>query len=151
MKKIITLLCLLIVSVLFIPKTKAWAPKPLVQDLSPQEVISYYAELYGADEKTLLSMARCESQFKPSAHNEDDGGSPSTGLYQYKKGTFERYSQLMGEELNMQSYHDQAKLTAWVYVHYPKERKAWTSYRAIVNGGSYTFTFEGEPYTVYCK
>lgn len=104
--------------------------------LSPREVITYYSNLYGADEVTLMKMATCESTMNPKAIG--DGGR-ARNIFQYHKPTFDRYSKLLGETLDYHSYHDQAKLTAWLYVNHPEELRAWTSFRALQNGGTYKF------------
>ncbi len=96
--------------------------------LSVQETISYYAELHGANEKQLMAVAKCESSFKPSIKG--DGGS-AYGIFQYHKPTFDAFSKLMGEKLDYYSYSDQAKLTAWIWVHYPKYKSHWTCTKIV--------------------
>ena len=39
----------------------------------------------------------------------------ANGIFQYHKPTWDRYSRLMGEELDYHSAHDQAKLTAFIF------------------------------------
>lgn len=39
----------------------------------------------------LENLAQCESKGNPKAINEDDGGSPSFGLFQYKAATWKSY------------------------------------------------------------
>lgn len=117
--------------------------------LSPKEVITYYSDIYGADEKLLLAMADCESNFNPSAIG--DGGRAKS-IFQYHRGTFDRYAKLFGQQLDYHSYHDQAKLTAWLSVSNPKALNEWTSYRAIQNGGVYKFYSKllQRHFVVYC-
>lgn len=120
------------------------------RELSPTEVISYYSKQYGADEPVMQKMAECESNHNPMAVG--DGGR-ALNIYQYHKGTFLTHSKMMGEELNYNSFHDQAKLAAWISVNRPEELQAWTSYRAIKNGGTYKFYSKllGRWFTVECK
>ncbi len=96
-------------------------PKPL----SPKETIVKYAKVYAAPEQELLTVAFCESSYNPKAVG--DGGS-ARNIFQYHRPTFERYSGLMGERLDYHSYEDQAKLTAYIFKNYPKEKRAWTCY-----------------------
>ncbi len=95
--------------------------------LTPKEYISLYAS-NKAIEKELLLVAKCESNFKPTATHHNDGkkGSTSYGIYQYKIGTFEYFSKLMGENLDYYSYHDQIKLTAWIFANRPDLKKHWS-------------------------
>lgn len=104
--------------------------------LSPKEVITYYSNLYGADEALLLKMAECESGFNQGSLG--DSGR-AVGIYQYHAGTFKHYAKLFGQELDYYSAHDQAMLTAWLSVNKPESLNEWTSYRAIRNGGTYAF------------
>lgn len=99
--------------------------------LTPQEYISLYAYQYGAVETELLKVARCESNFKPDAIHYNDGGKGkhSVGIFQYQEATFEGFSKLLGEELDYYSYHDQAKLTAFVFAEYPRLKSHWTCWK----------------------
>lgn len=123
---------------------------PLVPKvLSIQETIVKQAIFYAAPEKKLTLMFRCESQFNQAAI----GAEGEIGVAQYKQGTFDKLSKLMGETLDIHSYSDQIKLTSWVSVHAPSEMQNWTTWRAIQNGGVYTFTSQKtkKKYTVICK
>lgn len=107
----------------FIP---ARAEAPVVEKrvpTNPKELIVHFADMYGANEDELLVVAFCESGYKP--HAVGDGGR-ARNIFQFHKPTFDRYARLMGEELSYDSAHDQAKLAAWIFKHYPKERRAWT-------------------------
>ena len=95
---------------------------------TPKEYISLYAKKYNAVEKQLLAVASCESRFNPKAVG--DGGS-ARNIFQYHKGTFERFSDLLGEELDYNSYHDQAKLTAFIFAKYPKLKTHWTCWSML--------------------
>lgn len=96
--------------------------------LSVQETISYYAELHGASEKQLMAVAKCESSFKPAIKG--DGGR-AFGIFQYHRPTFNAFSKLMGQKLDYYSYSDQAKLTAWIWVHYPSYKSHWTCTKIV--------------------
>lgn len=123
-------------------------PIPIPNDV--KGMIVYYGEQYGAEIPLLDKMAFCESTYNPKAVG--DGGR-ALSVYQYHKETFYSHAKLMGEELNYNSAHDQIKLTAWISVHHPDKLRAWTSYRAIKNGGTYSFYSKllKKHYTVVCK
>lgn len=94
--------------------------------LSPKEYIVKYAEIHHAPEKELMSVVKCESNFNPNAIG--DGGK-AKNIFQYHEETFNRYAKLYGEKLDYNSYADQAKLTSWIFVNYPKEKHAWSCYK----------------------
>ena len=96
--------------------------------LGVQETIAKYAEIYNAPEKELLTVAFCESSYNPKAVG--DSGK-ARNIFQYHRPTFERFAELMGEDLDYYSYHDQAKVTAWVFANYPQYKKHWTCYTKI--------------------
>lgn len=57
---------------------------------------------------TMLRLAQCESSNNPKAINPHDGGSPSYGLYQYKRGTWVYFVRKYGlfpeaEDLELQN------------------------------------------------
>jgi len=117
--------------------------------LSVQETIVKYATVYRAPEKKLESLFRCESTFRQNVIGEEG----EIGVGQFKPDTFKRLSKLMGEELNIHSYSDQIKLVSWLSVNHPNEMRNWTTWRALQNGGTYTFTSRqtGKTYTVICR
>lgn len=115
---------LVILGSLYANGTKLETDPPVI--LSPKEYISLYAYQYGAAEKELMTVAQCESNFNPKVYG--DGGS-SHGLFQYQKPTFVRMSKLLGQELDYHSYHDQAKLTAYIFANHPKMKREWTCWR----------------------
>ncbi len=98
--------------------------------LTPQESISLYAQKYGAVEKELMTVAKCESGFKPSAIHYHDGGKGkhSVGIFQYQESTFNGFAKVMGEELDYYSYNDQAKLTSWIFANHPELKSHWSCY-----------------------
>lgn len=109
----------------YINPALAEAPERPVSDFTVSEMITYYSALYGSSEADLRLVGVCESGLR-QVTNPNDGGSPSIGIFQYKVGTWDRYSKLLGEELDIHSIHDQIKLTAFIFAEYPKERRAWT-------------------------
>ncbi len=113
-------------------------------------MIVYYGGQYGAEIPLLDKMAFCESTYNPKAVG-DSGRAHN--VYQYHEATFYSHAKLMGEKLNYKSAHDQIKLTAWISVNHPDKLRAWTSYRAIKNGGTYSFYSKQlkKHYTVKCK
>lgn len=117
--------------------------------LSVQETIVKYATVYRAPEKKLESLFRCESTFRQNVIGEEG----EIGVGQFKPDTFKRLAKLMGEELNIHSYSDQIKLVSWLSVNHPNEMRNWTTWRALQNGGTYTFTSRqtGKTYTVICR
>jgi hypothetical protein len=90
-----------------------------------------YAREYGASEKQLLTVAKCESSLKPNAIHYNDGGKSkhSFGIFQYQEKTFDGFDDLIGEDLDWYSYQDQAKLTAFIFSKYPELKTHWTCYR----------------------
>lgn len=118
------------ISILLIPsETLSYVrpPDPVVK--TPKEQISFYASKYGASEKELLAVAKCESQFNPKAVG-DKG--KAKNIYQYHKPTFDSFSKLMGEKLDYNSYHDQAKLTAYIFSKHPKLKSHWTCWSKLL-------------------
>lgn len=97
--------------------------KPKV--LSVKETIEKYAEIHDVSVEELLTVAKCESGYNPKAVG--DGGR-AVNIYQYHRPTFDRFSKLMGEQLDYYSYYDQAKLTAWIWKYYPQYKSHWTCF-----------------------
>lgn len=104
---------------------KAEAPLETVKPIptTVKGMISYYAEKYNTSERELLAVANCESSYNPKARG--DGGR-AANIFQYHKPTFDRFSKEMGETLNYDSAHDQAKLTSWVWKNKPQYKRQWT-------------------------
>lgn len=113
---------------------------------APTEVIERYAIEYGVDKNLLYSIIKCESHFNQNAV----GLAGEVTMAQFLPTTFEGQAKKMGEQLDIKSYHDAIKLTA--YSLSIGDGKLWTTYRAIQNGGTYTFTDrKGITHTSYCK
>lgn len=101
------------------------AQNRLLSVVSPKSAIEYYADYYNAQKDELLSVSFCESSYNP--HAVGDGGR-ARNIFQYHKETFDYFSKLMGEELDYDSYIDQARLTAWIWSNRPDLKKHWTCY-----------------------
>jgi len=163
MTKAITLVVILGLIALFPFKLIAddsvkWDTKPIVPtDLSPVEYIKIYAEKFGVDPNLLYSVGMCESGLSTKYPIGDNGH--SFGMFAYFKSTWERYNTLYNartgllEDLDITSYHDQIKLTAFVFSLGETSRKEWTTYVAISKGGTYSFysKFHKKDFTVSCK
>lgn len=105
-----------------------------------KDYIVEYAELYDTDATVLLKVAECESELgKKNKGDYKNGEYLATGIFMYHKETWSRHSNLFGEKLDINSINDQAKLTAFIFSKYPNLRNEWTTYRAIKNGGTYSF------------
>lgn len=134
----------------------AFSAKPIVTqetEISPADItidgqIDYYSNLYGADKQIVSKVIQCESKGNHSAVG--DSGL-SRGIGQFQKPTFINLSNKLGEELDYNSSHDQIKLMTWSIAN--GYGNNWTSYRAIQNGGSYSFYSSQlkKHFTVICK
>lgn len=102
--------------------------KPIPTDV--KGMIVYYADKYDANEHELLTVAKCESSLNQEAIG-DHG--QANGIFQFHEPTFIRYSKLMGETLNYNSAHDQAKLASFIFANYPQEKRAWTCWSSNFN------------------
>lgn len=120
--------------------------EPLLDNSSPEQVIVRYANEYKIDKHLLYSIIKCESGFDQNAV----GLAGEVTMAQFKPSTFEGQAKKMGEQLDIKSYHDTLKLTA--YSLSIGDGNLWTTHRAIKNGGEYTFTDRnGVTHTSYCK
>lgn len=104
-------------------------PVPIVKKpLTVQQTISKFAS--PNDKVELLSVAKCESNFNPKAIG--DSGK-AKNIFQYHEKTFDRFSLLLGEELDYNSYYDQSKLTGWVWENRPDLKNHWTCYTKLIS------------------
>jgi soluble lytic murein transglycosylase-like protein len=92
----------------------AEAPTPPVPIKQPtvQELVSKYAMINGLSPEKLLLIAKCESGFNQKAIG-DHG--LAIGIFQFHQQTWDSFSQKMGEELDIHSANDQAKLASWAF------------------------------------
>lgn len=139
----------LLVACFFITPIEAQAPVKTkeLKDYSVLELIEYF----GGDNKTLISkILWCESQHQNFEVWGDDH--KAYGIAQYHEDTFNRYAILMGENLQWKNQIDQIELISWQAQYLPKSLWEWTTYRAIKNGGTYTFIDKKSiKHTVVCK
>jgi len=114
--------------------------------------INFFSNLYGVDNRIVDKVIDCESDYNPSAKG--DGGH-SNGIAQIQKPTWNwmelQYFKEWGEHLDYQSSHDQIKLLA--YQISKGNGINWTTYRALMNGGTYSFWSKqnNKYYTIVCK
>jgi hypothetical protein len=134
-------------------------PKPIIiiepvlvieEVLEPIDYIYKWADFYKVDKVELKKIASCESNLG-KIKTGDKG--LAHGLYQYHTGTWLKAEKLIGEDLDINNIHDQAKMTAFLWAKYPSWKTQWTTYVAYKNGGTYSFysrVLKGY-YTVVCK
>lgn len=124
--------------------------KPLYwENPAPIEVIKKYSDEYKIDANLLYSVLYCESKLDPNRKPGDSGH--SKGIAQIKDPTWDELEKKLGLELDKDSYHDAIRLTAGAFS--IGEGRLWTPWRAIKNGGSYTFinVHTKKEQTIYCK
>jgi len=123
---------------------------PIVEELTltPKEYVTKYSKQFLVDEQTLQKVMHCESGGRIHVYG-DNGRAYS--VMQFHKPTFESYSKKLGEELDYYSYQDQIKLSAFMFS--IGEGDNWTAYRALKNGGTYSFysNLLQKHYTVHCR
>jgi len=147
-KKIIVLGLILPLVVFAKPKlTEELHINPL--DLDPQQQVVYFSNLYGGNPDIALKVMDCESS---GSHSAKGDGGRSNGIFQFQKSSFERMEKDFGEDLNYTSQYDQIKLASYALAS-KKYQNEWTSFRAIMNGGKYSFYSSQmkRHYTIYCK
>lgn len=137
---LIILFLIWILSLLLLPSStaKAEAPTLELKDRTIQEIITHYAEQYEVSVPIALAVARCESQF--GKLSDGDGGN-AKGLWQYWDDTWNRhYKEFYKEtaiELVKGNQIDDTQLAMWAFS--KGKSKEWSTYRAIINGGNYSF------------
>lgn len=132
-------------------------PEPIIitqpKVLSATDYINKWAEYYKAtdqDKIELVKVGQCESNLG-KLKTGDKG--LATGLYMYHKGTWLKAEKLIGEDLDITSINDQAKMTAFIWTNHPSWKTQWSTYVAYTKGGTYSFyskVLKGY-YTVRCK
>lgn len=116
--------------------------------------IQQFALEYGASEQVqreLFSVAHCESGFNHKAVG--DSGK-SLNVFQWQKSFWDDVNKRFGYSLDRNSSYDQVKVTVRVFVEGTEsDKRNWTSYRALKNGGVYTFysRIEKKDITVRCN
>lgn len=148
-KKIIALI-LLGFSLLGFP-TKDYANGANINplDLTPEQQVIYFSDLYGGDYKIALKVMECESG---GNHKTTGDSGLSNGIFQFQKSTFLRMEREFGEDLNYSSQFDQIKLASWALAQ-PEKAREWTAFVAIEKGGKYAFYSSQlkKHFVVYCK
>jgi hypothetical protein len=116
--------------------------------LSPVEYADKYAAQYGIDASVFKKVMWCESNNRQEARGDSNR---AIGVYQFHKGTFDMYSKKLGKTLDIYSYRDQIELAAYMFS--IGEARHWTAYRAVINGGTYSFysNMLGKHFIVTCK
>ena len=99
--------------------------------LTPQEYITKYAKQYNTSPDVLLAVSKCESKLNPKAIHYNDGGKGkhSVGIFQFQESTFNTWEDRLGEDLDYYSYHDQAKLAAFMFS--KNQQGQWTCARIL--------------------
>lgn len=118
-------------------------------NLTLDEQIVYFSNLYQVDVSLVRKVIECESGFSNKVVG--DSGL-SRGIFQFQSSTFNRMEKILGEDLNYESQYDQLKLGIYA-MSKPELAKEWSTVRAINNGGVYSFysrQLKGY-YTVKCK
>jgi hypothetical protein len=145
----LTILAVTIVFLSYSPTALiASAPTRTLNQYSPKELADHYASISQGESRYTSAVIACESRYEPTSKG--DGGR-ANNVGQFHKPTFERLSKLMGEELDYNSYYDQTKLLAWSLDN--GYGANWTAYRAIKNGGTYSFYSKllQKHYTATCR
>lgn len=145
-KKLIVLL--LVSSLLGLIPQSTTSLELKIQEQSIQQQIEYFSDVNNVDSKLISKIVECESSFNTDSKGDGDR---AFGLFQYHKASFERHTKLYGEELDYYSSYDQIKLGTWAIAN--GMGREWTAYRAIKNGGTYSFYSKllKKHYTVVCK
>lgn len=151
LKTLTKILIVLVIAYLIVKLPVSYAveaPSVPINERTYEQQITYYAELYNFNTAIALKVAECESGYSNKAKG--DSGL-SNGIYQFQKPTFTQFSKEMGETLDYTNPHDQIKLAMWAMAN--GHARSWTAYRAIVNGGTYTFYSKQlkKTFTVVCK
>lgn len=125
------------------------------EDDKTKYYINKYGNEYKSDMSILNAVIRCESKYNQNAKGDFKNGKYlAIGLGQYHEETWERHTKLSGLGGSRYIEEDQIKQLAWTFANGSEEMKEeWTSYRAIKNGGEYTFYSKQlqKTFTVKCK
>lgn len=127
-------------------KEQVVIPEPI--HLTQSEVIQKYSNIYAVSAETLTKVMMCESNLDNSKIG-DNG--LAIGIAQFHQPTFDNFSKQLGEDLDIKNEEHQIKLMAYAFS--KGDANHWTAYRALKNGGTYTFYSKklGKWFTVICK
>lgn len=128
-------------------------------ELSLEEYIEKYTTQFGSDTAVVKKVCECESHMgKTWLGDLLNGIYLAIGPFQYHSETWTRHAKLYEavyhEKLDRNSMHDQAKLASYIFsLDNENLKREWTTYRAIKNGGTYSFFSKklGKQFTVECK
>lgn len=143
-----TIISLAVITSLLVLPQRIVSQEIKINELSINEQINYFADKYGVDSSLMKKIVQCESHGNVEALGD---GKRAYGILQYHLASFQRHEELLGEDLDYYSSLDQLKLGTWAISQgYGRE---WTSYRAIKNGGTYSFYSKllKKSFTVTCK
>jgi len=120
------------------------------EDYTVKQALAKFTKEFGSDYQLVLSVVSCESHFNPKTIG-DKGLALNIG--QFHRDTFLSMSKEFGEQLDYNSYYDQAKLISWAFSQGESYKRQWTTYVAIKNGGEYSFYSKQlkDWYTIKCK
>src|SRR3990167_512271 len=130
----ITIVLFLVCSLFLLNPQSTTSAELTIQEQSTQNQVEFFSQLNGVDPKLISKVIECESQWKENAVGD---GNRAYGLFQYHKASFKNHAKLYGEELDYYSSFDQIKLGTWAIAN--GMGREWTSFRAIKNGGTYSF------------
>jgi len=151
MFKHITIVLLLISSLLVFPQ-RTISVEPDIIELTLEEKAIISANKHGVDSLMVAQIVKCESNWKVDAVG--DRGL-SYGVAQFQVPTFNRmakvYKEELGYDLSYTSPEDQIELLSFAIS--KGWGREWTAYRAIKNGGRYSFYSNQlkQHFTVHCR
>lgn len=151
MVKHITMVLFLIASLLVLPQ-RTISVEPEIIELTLQEKAIVFANNHGVDSLLVSKIIKCESNWNVNAIG-DNGH--SRGIAQFQEPTFNRMKKVFQEEygydLSYTSPEDQINLLSFALS--KGWGREWTAYRAIKNGGTYSFYSKQlqKHFTVHCK
>jgi len=79
--------------------------------------LDYTAEKYGLNKKRFIALAKCESNFIPTAKGDwrsETGEYLANGLFQWHRRSWDKYSKVYSFKGNYENWQDQAILAATV-------------------------------------
>ena len=132
--------------------TYAQAPNSPIWEKTVKEQVEYFSKIYDVDPNLVNKVIECESG---GNHKVIGDGGRSKGIAQIQEPTWrdleQKFNTQYDEDLHYMSQFDQLKLTTWSIANGHGNR--WTAYRAIKNGGKYSFYSKQlkKHFTVYCK
>jgi hypothetical protein len=122
-----------------------------IDAMTTVELIEYIAPQYGQDIALQKKINWCESHHDETKIHDGGHGQGSTGFH---RKTFEGWKIEFGHpDYVYESNYDQIALMAEAFSKGEEYRRAWTTYRAYMNGGTYSFhsNLLDKDFTVTCK